>query len=80
MVRSTPVSGAVSARGGARDMGPGHRQTHGPPDMTRHGIGTPLTQALPRLHEKLRYHIHVEPRRYLGAHLDIVRQIRAGST
>lgn len=48
--------------------------------MTRHGIVTPLTQALPRLHEKLRYHIHVEPRRYLGAHLDIVRQIRAGST
>jgi fatty acid desaturase len=31
---------------------------------------------LPRLHEKLRDHIHVEPRGYLGAHIDILSQIQ----
>ena len=31
--------------------------------------------ALPRLHEKLKPHIHVEEGGYLGAHVDIVRQI-----
>ena len=31
--------------------------------------------ALPRLHEKLRNHIHVEPGGYLGAHRDILAQI-----
>ncbi|MDI9246424.1 fatty acid desaturase family protein [Marinobacter sp. CHS3-4] len=31
---------------------------------------------LPRLHEKLADHVHVEPRGYLGAHLDMLRQIR----
>lgn len=31
--------------------------------------------ALPRLHEKLRDHIHVEPDGYLGAHRDILAQI-----
>lgn len=31
--------------------------------------------ALPRLHEKLRDHIHVEPGGYLGAHRDIIAQI-----
>lgn len=33
--------------------------------------------ALPRLHQKLRAHIHVEPHGYLGAHRDILRQLRA---
>lgn len=31
--------------------------------------------ALPRLHEKLRDHVHVEPGGYLGAHRDILAQI-----
>lgn len=31
--------------------------------------------ALPRLHEKLRDHVHVEPGGYLGAHRDILSQI-----
>ena len=31
--------------------------------------------ALPRLHEKLRGHIHVEPGGYLGAHREILAQI-----
>jgi len=31
--------------------------------------------ALPRLHEKLRRHIHVEPDGYPGAHMDILNQI-----
>jgi len=37
----------------------------------------PLTpfHALPRLHEKLKDDIHVEPRGYLGAHIDILSQI-----
>jgi len=30
---------------------------------------------LPRLHEKLRDHIHIEPGGYLGAHRDILRKI-----
>ncbi|MEO0387787.1 MAG: fatty acid desaturase family protein [Pseudomonadota bacterium] len=34
--------------------------------------------ALPRLHAKLRDHIYVEPRGYLGAHRDILRQIARG--
>ncbi len=32
--------------------------------------------ALPRLHEKLRDHVHVQPDGYVGAHKDILRQIR----
>jgi fatty acid desaturase len=32
--------------------------------------------ALPRLHDKLRGYVHVEPRGYLGAHLDILAQLR----
>lgn len=31
--------------------------------------------ALPRLHEKLKHVIEVEPRGYLGAHIDILRQL-----
>lgn len=31
--------------------------------------------ALPRLHEKLRGYVHVEPRGYLGAHRDILAQL-----
>lgn len=31
--------------------------------------------ALPQLHQKLRDHIHVEPRGYIGAHFDILSQI-----
>lgn len=31
--------------------------------------------ALPRLHEKLQGYVHVEPRGYLGAHIDIIRQL-----
>lgn len=31
--------------------------------------------ALPRLHEKLKDHIHVEPAGYVGAHRDILRQL-----
>jgi len=42
-----------------------------------HYVASVPFHALPRLHEKLRDHIHVEPRGYLGAHLDILRQIRA---
>ena len=45
-----------------------------------HYVAPVSFHALPRLHEKLSDQIHVEPRRYLGAHLDILRQIRAGST
>ncbi|MCG6902305.1 MAG: fatty acid desaturase [Rhodobacter sp.] len=31
--------------------------------------------ALPRLHEKLRGYVHVEERGYLGAHVDIIKQL-----
>lgn len=31
--------------------------------------------ALPKLHEKLKGYVHVEPRGYLGAHLDILSQL-----
>ena len=40
-----------------------------------HYVSSVPYHALPRLHEKLRDHIHVEPRGYLGAHLDILRQL-----
>ena len=36
--------------------------------------------ALPKLHDKLRDHIHVEPGGYLGAHRDILRQLFGTST
>ncbi len=42
-----------------------------------HYVASVPFHALPRLHERLRDHIHVEPRGYLGAHLDILRQMRA---
>ncbi|MEM9428396.1 MAG: fatty acid desaturase family protein [Pseudomonadota bacterium] len=35
--------------------------------------------ALPRLHEKLKDHIYVEPAGYLGAHRDILRQLLGGA-
>ncbi|MDP5307531.1 fatty acid desaturase family protein [Paracoccus spongiarum] len=35
--------------------------------------------ALPRLHEKLKDYLHVEPGGYLGAHRDILSRLRAGS-
>lgn len=41
-----------------------------------HYVSSVPFHALPRLHEKLRDHVHVEPRGYLGAHLDILQQIR----
>ncbi|WP_171173309.1 fatty acid desaturase family protein [Ruegeria sp. HKCCD8929] len=40
-----------------------------------HYVASVPYHALPRLHKKLRDHIYVEPRGYLGAHLDILRQI-----
>jgi fatty acid desaturase len=40
-----------------------------------HYVSSVPFHALPRLHEKLKSHIHVEERGYLGAHLDILRQI-----
>lgn len=33
--------------------------------------------ALPKLHEKLKGHVQIEPNGYIGAHLDIIRQLRA---
>ena len=40
-----------------------------------HYVSSVPYHALPKLHEKLKDHIHVEPRGYLGAHLDILRQL-----
>ncbi|MYA88032.1 MAG: fatty acid desaturase [Boseongicola sp. SB0662_bin_57] len=40
-----------------------------------HYVASVPFHALPRLHEKLKDHIHVERRGYLGAHLDILRQL-----
>jgi fatty acid desaturase len=42
-----------------------------------HYVASVPFHALPRLHEKLKSHIHVEPGGYLGAHRDIWRQLRA---
>ncbi len=42
-----------------------------------HYVASVPFHALPRLHEKLRDHIHVEKDGYLGAHRDILRQIFA---
>ncbi|WP_371169331.1 fatty acid desaturase family protein [Aliiroseovarius sp. 2305UL8-7] len=41
-----------------------------------HYVASVPFHALPRLHEKLRDHIYVEKNGYLGAHLDILRQLR----
>ena len=40
-----------------------------------HYVSSAPFHALPRLHEKLKAHIHVEPGGYLGAHRDILAQI-----
>lgn len=40
-----------------------------------HYVASVPFHALPRLHEKLKDHIHVEPGGYLGAHRDILRQL-----
>lgn len=40
-----------------------------------HYVASVPFHALPRLHAKLRDHIHVEPGGYLGAHRDILRQL-----
>jgi len=41
-----------------------------------HYVASVPFHALPRLHEKLRGHVHVEPGGYIGAHRDIVAQLR----
>jgi len=41
-----------------------------------HYVASVPFHALPRLHEKLRGHVHVEPGGYVGAHRDIVNQLR----
>lgn len=40
-----------------------------------HYVASVPFHALPRLHDKLKDHIHVEPRGYLGAHRDILTQL-----
>lgn len=45
-----------------------------------HYVSSVPFHTLPRLHEKLRDHIHVEAGGYLGAHREIWRQIRARTT
>ena len=40
-----------------------------------HYVASAPYHALPRLHEKLKDHVHVEPDGYLGAHRDILRQL-----
>lgn len=40
-----------------------------------HYVASVPYHALPRLHEKLKGHIHVEPGGYFGAHRDILRQM-----
>ncbi len=40
-----------------------------------HYVASVPFHALPRLHEKLKEHVHVERNGYLGAHRDILRQI-----
>ncbi|MFK7876606.1 MAG: fatty acid desaturase family protein [Paracoccaceae bacterium] len=40
-----------------------------------HYVASVPYHALPRLHEKLKDHIHVQPKGYLGAHRDILRQV-----
>lgn len=42
-----------------------------------HYVASVPFHALPRLHEKLKDHIHVEPGGYIGAHRDILRQLFA---
>lgn len=42
-----------------------------------HYVASVPYHALPRLHEKLKDHIHVEEGGYLGAHLDILRQLHS---
>ncbi|MBE1285201.1 MAG: fatty acid desaturase [Rhodobacteraceae bacterium] len=42
-----------------------------------HYVSSVPYHALPKLHSKLRDHIHVEPKGYLGAHRDILRQLFA---
>ncbi|MBY4893825.1 fatty acid desaturase family protein [Rhodobacteraceae bacterium N5(2021)] len=44
-----------------------------------HYVSSVPFHALPRLHETLKDHIHVEPGGYIGAHRDIWRQIRANN-
>jgi fatty acid desaturase len=43
-----------------------------------HYVASVPYHALPRLHEKLKDHIHVEKGGYLGAHKDILRQLKTG--
>ncbi|WP_102108335.1 fatty acid desaturase family protein [Oceaniglobus roseus] len=43
-----------------------------------HYVASVPFHALPRLHRKLKDHVHVEPGGYLGAHRDILRQLRHG--
>ena len=40
-----------------------------------HYVSSVPFHALPRLHEKLKDHIYVEENGYMGAHVDIVRQL-----
>jgi len=40
-----------------------------------HYVASVPFHALPRLHDKLKDHVHVEPGGYLGAHRDILRQL-----
>ena len=40
-----------------------------------HYVSSVPFHALPRLHEKLKNHIHVEKNGYIGAHIDIMRQL-----
>jgi fatty acid desaturase len=41
-----------------------------------HYVASVPFHALPALHEKLKDHVHVEPGGYLGAHRDILRQLK----
>ena len=43
-----------------------------------HYVASVPFHALPKLHEKLRDHVHVEPGGYIGAHRDILAQLRHG--
>lgn len=44
-----------------------------------HYVASVPFHALPALHEKLKDHIHVEPGGYIGAHRDIISQLKANS-
>ena len=43
-----------------------------------HYVSSVPYHALPRLHDKLKDHIYVEPNGYVGAHRDILRQLMRG--